>query len=307
VQVLKAGLRLIDERWGLLGKGLGDLADGMLRSSLFRDLLSGKIRLQSVTGNDVSAAQHDIKKLTLVQLLRLRTLHLDFTPSGCGADTITGVGGTHEAFLTTLDGLLFQQLGHKAVNPGSENGQAAAARFKSTSDAHQCGREAVMFVAAAEAAPSPIWWSWWLPEGVDVATAESGGAPRVQNRQRVFFNAQLFASSGKFSDGGVFEVSDFSKPDRHDPSGRLRWMDWKLNVVTEEGDLSQEPRADIVVLEATSPVSPSREAAANAKNKDDTEPAAAGGNTAGLVNAETLRNLRGGLRKTGTLERLGQQ
>merc|ERR1711972_705738 len=112
-QVLKAGLRRLDQNWPV--DGLLELPSGIFRQKILRDLLSGMIRLQSVPNNDVSAAQRDIQKLSLRQLLRLRVLHIDFTPSGAGADTIHSVGGTHEAFLSTLDGLLFQQLGQKAA------------------------------------------------------------------------------------------------------------------------------------------------------------------------------------------------
>jgi len=299
--VLKAGLRLLNERWNTPESKLIELPKSMMRAGLFRDLLTGKIRLQSVVGNDVSAAQHDVKLLTLPQLLRLRTLHLDFTPSGCGADTVTAVGGTHEAFLSTLDSLLFQQLGQKALSPPSATSDSTSkAAAKPTSDAHQCGREAILFLSAAAALPTPCWWCWWLPSG-----------------SRVFFNAGQFASATQFSEtaGGVLEVTDFSKADRHDPTGRLMWMDWKAEVVTEEAKLSSEPKR--ALADSTSDASVGGAAAGSAAaNNGPGSPERAGGGqkeapaaasvgsaTAGMVNPELLRSMRGGLRKTGTLER----
>jgi len=47
-QVLKAGLRLLNERWNTPERELVDLPKTMMRAGLFRDLLIGKIRLQSV-------------------------------------------------------------------------------------------------------------------------------------------------------------------------------------------------------------------------------------------------------------------
>merc|ERR1719210_428436 len=103
-QVLKAGLRRLDIEWTSGATGLFDLPRGkdgsalLFRESLFRDLLAGKIQLQSVPVNDVSAAQNDIKRLSLLQLLHLRVQHIDFTPSGSSIDTVVSAGNAHETF-----------------------------------------------------------------------------------------------------------------------------------------------------------------------------------------------------------------
>ena len=80
----------------------------------------GQARCASTVAVRLDGPQ-DLRRVLLLlpllpQLLRLRVLHLDFTPSGCGADTVTAVGGTHQAFLSTLDTLLFQHLGRQATN-----------------------------------------------------------------------------------------------------------------------------------------------------------------------------------------------
>ena len=48
-------------------------------------------------------------------MLRLRVLHLDYTPSGAGADSVSTVGSAHEAFLAMLDGRLMRLLGRTAA------------------------------------------------------------------------------------------------------------------------------------------------------------------------------------------------
>jgi len=191
-QVLKAGLRQLDNRWTT--EGLQDLpkakdgsASGFLRGKLLVDMLTGRISLQSVPRHDVSAAQSDVQRLSLRQLLRLRVLHLDFTPSGCGADSVATVGATNEAFIATLDGLLFQQLGRRAATLPDPHGAP------SSGDEHRLGREAVLLVAAGAAVSASTWWCWW-----------------ISGERRIFFNVAQFTSSNEFPKGveGVLEVTD---------------------------------------------------------------------------------------------------
>jgi len=156
-QVLKVGLRQLDERWP--ADGISSLPRGkdgsgiMLRERLFKQLLAGEMHLKSVPKSDVTTGQRDIIHLSLRQLLRLRVLHLDYTPSGCGADTVSTLGAGHEAFMSTLDSLLFERLGRKATE-----------RLKDppVDNFHRIGREAVFFSAASAAVPEPNWWCWWM-------------------------------------------------------------------------------------------------------------------------------------------------
>jgi len=284
-QVLKAGLRQLEDQWP--ADGLQDFPrskDGgsaLFRERLLGDLLVGKIRLQSVPTSDVSAAQRDVHRLSLRQLLRLRVLHLDFTPSGCGADTVTAVGGTHEAFLTTLDSLLFQHLGRTATAalekcPGGKPPVA---------DEHRLGREAVLLVAAAAAVSATPWWCWWLT-----------------NERRTFFHGSRFLCNGSFPEGevGVLEVNDLSKPDRNDPTGRMRWLDWQVVLVDGEKKLAEAPRRDTADRGTDGAIGgnlPSKGADLGSAGVAASN--AAGAATATMVSPEVLRGLRGALRKTG--------
>lgn len=283
-QVLKAGLRHLDNTWPvdqLLVFPRGKDGNSLLfRERLLSQLLEGSLRLQSITNNDVAAAQRDVDRLSLRQLLRLRVLHLDFTPSGCGADTVTAVGGTHEAFLSKLDGLLFRQLGQRALGALAKEPEGGALLER---DAHRLGRQAVLTAAAALAVPSPPWWCWW-----------------VTSDRRAFFHAERFESEGTFPAEGVLEVTDLSKADRHEPTGKLRWFDWKADVVTSEANLSPRPPGD---------ASPSNEAAGEMGEEHAAEDGsqsptrrrstATGAAAAAMVSPEVLHGMRSSLRKTG--------
>mmetsp|Transcript_103339 Transcript_103339/g.308718 ORF Transcript_103339/g.308718 Transcript_103339/m.308718 type:complete len:381 (-) Transcript_103339:84-1226(-) len=218
-QVLKAGLRHLDGTWPtgeLLAFPRGkDGNSALFRERLLGQLLSAELRLQSITNNDVAAAQRDLDRLSLRQLLRLRVLHLDFTPSGCGADTVTAVGGTHEAFLAKLDGLLFRQLGQRALGSLAKEPEGGLLLEQ---EAHGLGRQAVLMASAALAVPSPPWWCWW-----------------VTNDRRIFFHPERFESEGAFPAGGVLEVTEYSKSDRHEPTGKLRWRSGARLLTPQRG------------------------------------------------------------------------
>merc|ERR1711920_1160148 len=52
-------------------------------------------------------------------------------------------------------------------------------------------------------------------------------------------NVEQFVYRAEFPTaiGGVLEVTDLSKRDRHEPSGRLRWLDWRVDHIHEESCL----------------------------------------------------------------------
>lgn len=156
-QVLKVGLRILDERWLVEGlTGFPRTKEGgavLFRERLLKELISGTVNLQSVQSSDIVAAQRDIQSLSSRQLLRLRVLHLDYIPSGSGADTITSVGGPQEAFLSAVDGRLFRLIGEIAAGSNFDVDDC---------DAHRLGREAVFFVAVASVVRGSPWWSWWI-------------------------------------------------------------------------------------------------------------------------------------------------
>lgn len=246
-QLLKAGLQHLDAAWpqveilqfGSNGEGFqwrfgrsekaSDGSSALLRKRLFKDLLSGQIHLRSVPASDLAAAQGDVRRLSLAQLLRLRVLHIDFVPSGSGADTVSDVGSTHQAFMSLLDRLLFEQLGRKA-------GAGASNKLLQAAEAHRLGREVVLIIAAASSLSASPWWSWWV-------TPEC----------RTFFHVKHFIHSREFAskefpcDGemGVLEVKvDRSRPDPHEPTGRLRWFDWSIELATSKAELSATPPHD---------------------------------------------------------------
>lgn len=222
-QVLKAGLRHLDETWPVLDLfefprgGLLDAGRGLKMENLLRQLLTGSLQLKSVPASDVAAAQYDLRRLSLRQLLKIRVQHLEFTPSGRGCDSISSVGSRHEAFMETLDGRLFKLLGEKAVGDLARGGD----------DLHRFGREAVLFAAASVGLPpSPVRrWCWCLDES-----------------RRAFFDVATFRSGG-FPAEGVLEVVDLSKRDPHEPTGRLQWFDWRVTVARDEAALVAKPLA----------------------------------------------------------------
>eukprot|EP00419_Tripos_fusus_P073325 CAMPEP_0172899440 /NCGR_PEP_ID=MMETSP1075-20121228/161798_1 /TAXON_ID=2916 /ORGANISM="Ceratium fusus, Strain PA161109" /LENGTH=628 /DNA_ID=CAMNT_0013755427 /DNA_START=17 /DNA_END=1903 /DNA_ORIENTATION=- len=297
-QILKIGLRQLDLSWpvnDLLSFPRGKDGSSLLfRERLFRELLEGTLRLQSITRNDIAAAQRDMDRLSLRQLLRLRVSHLDFTPSGCGADSVSAVGGTHEVFLNKLDGLLFRQLGQKAV-------KGPIAEHLDSGEMHRVGRETVLFAAAAAAIRHPPWWCWWITD-----------------QQRIFFNVESFVCSRNFADGGVLEVTDYSRKDKHEPTGNLRWFDWRVDLVSQESSLSPSSagRMDTTELghasvagasslnKSAHPNGSTNAAGPAASMPEESAPttSATGAGAAAMVSPEVLRGLKSSLRRANVKE-----
>lgn len=209
-QCQKIGFRRLDQIWDS-----GDLHEfpkgrgALLKEQFFRDLIDGKIQLQATPRNDIAAAQSDIKRLSLVQLLRVRVQTLDYDSKSHGEAAM--------AFMLSLEQNLYGKLGQHIASSGL---------LKDDSSPHNIGYQAMLLMSSAGAVPSPCWWSWWPPGS---------------EKQRVFFDAKKFAIADKFPAGGVLEAAIFSKADTNDPSGQLRWMDWQIKVVAKEGDLVREP------------------------------------------------------------------
>lgn len=213
-QGMKIGLRRLDQIWA--GVDIDVYPTGksaLLKETLFRSLFSGVMEIQAIPGNDISAAQPDIHRLSLVQLLRLRVILIDFVPSGGNGLS----SGAAEAFIRTLDSTLFDKLGQRIANVGITGSQPS--NFASL------GRESVMMMGAAGAVTSLRWWVWWVP-GSD--------------NQRVFFDAQDYTIVEAFPADGALEITIFSKPDTNDATGMLRWMDWQVRKIVKEDDLKPE-------------------------------------------------------------------
>jgi len=215
----KIGLRCLDRDWNT-DELFVFPQDGktISKQSTFERMLRGELFLKSMIGNEISACQSDLVRLSLRQLLRLCVLHIDFTPSGCGSNTVHGAQGHHESFMNTLNGLVFKRLGTKAM-VGLQGLELADLE----SNSWQLGHYAVLFKSASEALSEHAWWSWRLPFG----------------DHRVFFNPSEFNSLHSFpEDSGVYVMTDLSKRDKHEPTGHLMWMDWRIEAVTTQDGLN---------------------------------------------------------------------
>jgi len=272
-QVLKIGLRWLDANWDT--KDLLDLpvprsgSSGLLKPKLILDLLSGEVHLKSVPSNDVSAAQGDIEHLSLRQLLRLRVRHLDFTPSGCGSNSVHGAQSTHEALLTKIDTKLFRQLGETPIQrcaPSNLSGDLRSA------DYCRLGREVVLLVAAAIVIKEPAWWCWWLSDADKVffcpktfkSRCEDGGTDYCMN---------------SFPEGGVLSLTDHTKHCAQQKD--LQWFDWHVQRINSEDAL---PKV--------------RPAGNTASASEGT--GATGAAVAEALSPELLKQTLGSLRRTGS-------
>ncbi|CAE8669042.1 unnamed protein product, partial [Polarella glacialis] len=86
--LLKSGLRALGDAVGL--EGLLDFprrpngTPVLTRQGFFERLLSGEASFHNCAAADASAAEADVKRLGLHQLLAIRCRNVDFTPSGAG-------------------------------------------------------------------------------------------------------------------------------------------------------------------------------------------------------------------------------
>jgi len=87
----------------------------VLRASFFERLLGGAVELKACPPSDVAAAQGDLKKLTLNQLLSLRIITQGFPTTSVGAFTV------HSNFLGALSAELLQKLGARALGDSAES------------------------------------------------------------------------------------------------------------------------------------------------------------------------------------------
>jgi len=120
----------------------------VLRASFFERLLEGHVELKACPANDVAAAQGDLKKLSLSQLLALRILTKDFPTTSVGSLKV------HGHFLAALSSELFQKVGARAL------GEEMATRKR----LEQIGARLVLCLGAAEllAAADPAPPQRWL-------------------------------------------------------------------------------------------------------------------------------------------------
>ncbi|CAK9067809.1 unnamed protein product [Durusdinium trenchii] len=136
-KVLESGLLALQAQLATSPKRATAVArqgSAVLRASFFERLLEGHVELKACPANDVAAAQGDLKKLSLSQLLALRILTKDFPTTSVGSLKV------HGHFLAALSSELFQQLGARAL------GDEIATRRR----LEQIGQRLVLCLGAAE-------------------------------------------------------------------------------------------------------------------------------------------------------------
>eukprot|EP00928_Gymnodinium_smaydae_P096744 TRINITY_DN8606_c1_g1_i1.p1 TRINITY_DN8606_c1_g1~~TRINITY_DN8606_c1_g1_i1.p1 ORF type:complete len:407 (+),score=71.79 TRINITY_DN8606_c1_g1_i1:83-1303(+) len=214
-KMLKRGIRRLDRR--VDPDAINDLprnASGkslLLRHSLIKDMLTGTRTLSSVPPSDAAAAQKDLARLSLQQLVRLRVLNLDFASGG---------NGVHGAFLSMVDDLIFQNIGQKAADTTSASDISVARRL---------GEDIVMLIAAAKSLSTPQCWVCWFKD------------------RRVFMHAGRLACTDSvgaaFGEGAVLECVDKSEPDK-DTAGKQYWLELIVTLVGDKASLSSKASAD---------------------------------------------------------------
>jgi hypothetical protein len=198
-QGLKMGLRQLNTRPEVLHEPpTTQRKSFFVKEKLVMDLAGGKIDLQSVHPNELNAAQGDVQKLSVDQLL------------GIAVKYNTQAKGSQGEFMMAVENALYLKLGHCATGTAK-----LSCAFEDVDDVRRLGREAVLLVAAAAAIPSSPTWSWWIMG------------------ERTFFDANNFSCVEAFPKTGVLEFSDYSKVERF--AGRK--IDWQVRLVEDEGAL----------------------------------------------------------------------
>eukprot|EP00929_Paragymnodinium_shiwhaense_P069213 TRINITY_DN34915_c0_g2_i1.p1 TRINITY_DN34915_c0_g2~~TRINITY_DN34915_c0_g2_i1.p1 ORF type:complete len:474 (+),score=71.42 TRINITY_DN34915_c0_g2_i1:565-1986(+) len=200
-QALKIGLRQLGTRLEVLKEPPPDARSKghFLREKLIMDLVTDKIDLQQVHPNDIAAAQGDVGKLQLTQLLHLSVKN--------GGPVQQGPRGE---FLRAVDNALYKKLAHCVTSTAK-----LGCESDDVDEMRRLGREAVLLVAAGAAIAETSVWNWWLFGG------------------RVFFDTATFSCVEAFPKKGVLEHSDYSKVERF--AGRS--LDWQVRHVKDEAEL----------------------------------------------------------------------
>jgi len=100
-----------------------DGSSRLLRQSFFERLLNDETQVQRSLPSDITAAQSDIKHLTLEQMLVLRSRTLDFATESRSHDA-------HNNFLETLDRQLFEQIAKQFVQNAPLNSPSQGVLFR---------------------------------------------------------------------------------------------------------------------------------------------------------------------------------
>jgi hypothetical protein len=215
--VLKAGLLAIQEalgRDGLLDFPRRKNGTPMLtRQGFFERLLKGQASLQDCASADCSAAEADVKRLSLVQLLDIRCKHIDYSPEGRSQ-----VGKA--SFLGLLDRCASAALAERLL------------KEQVLADAHKAivTRQAMLIYGASRELAKLSeegGGEWWL--------LAVGGTRR-------YLHLPSCEVSGAPPSGPVFCYRSFSASDPRDPK-RKRVFRWQALLVQDASKWTEDPLA----------------------------------------------------------------
>lgn len=267
-RVLKNGIRSLHDRL-VDGKDCLDIprASGggpkILRQSFLQGLLSNELQLQRSLAGDVSAAQSDLRHLSLEQLLAIRIRTLDFATESRSHDA-------HNGFLATIDKLLFELVARRFLE---QEGQASP---KGSGGRHRLGYKVTLVLgavalltgsatdgdgdnAAVWAKPGELPGCWALPLDEDLS-----GACGLLARTALFLPTTLAIRLPLTSSGGTAPAAGCKAGstteltaaavaaagpggtvaviwDRSHGSGKDRMLDWDISPVDAASeDLANE-------------------------------------------------------------------
>lgn len=186
-----------------------------MNSKLIQDLVAGTREFVAISVNEIAAAQPDLRKMNLHDLLRLRVNNLE----------VVSRSEVHDYFLATVDDMLFMKIGELVVSDGAAE---SVAQGEDKSHIPSIGKDSCILLAAAGTLDATRFWSWWITDDT-----------------RVFFDARTFMCINSFpEDHGVYEFNDYSKIDTSDKSGTRRWLEWQIKLTLGVDDLkTQEQNA----------------------------------------------------------------
>eukprot|EP00746_Dinoflagellata_sp_MGD_P003016 gnl/MRDRNA2_/MRDRNA2_105879_c0_seq1.p1 gnl/MRDRNA2_/MRDRNA2_105879_c0~~gnl/MRDRNA2_/MRDRNA2_105879_c0_seq1.p1 ORF type:complete len:439 (-),score=94.18 gnl/MRDRNA2_/MRDRNA2_105879_c0_seq1:124-1380(-) len=193
-KVLKNGLRALREAIRS-GESLGQFPQRkgggalMSRQGFFQFLLEGGGLCDKHT-MDVTAAQNEIKFLTLEQLLEIRSRHLDF--AGARADAAKA------SFLATVDRWALELLAERILGPGMETKDCQRAML---------ARRVMMIYGAQKEIADAAGTAWWL----------------LSHEPRRYIDLKNCKMSLE-SPGTAYCFRSHSAPDHHSTSRIFRWQ-----------------------------------------------------------------------------------
>lgn len=197
-QALGMGLLHLSTRLHIFEDGGVSARNHFLRGQLMSNLCDGSTHLSQVHPGDLAAAQGDVTKLAMSQLLFLGIKYGRAVERGPQGD-----------FLKIVDNILHERLGLCALK------MLNLTKPMQKEEVRKLGREAVLLVAVGAAIPTTRFWNWWVGE------------------RSTFFNITTFSCHSTFPQSGVLEFSDSSKTGNI--SGSV--MDWQIHLVTDARDL----------------------------------------------------------------------